>query len=232
MNAAMTRMRLGWLLEHLEPMQAISRSKTGQFPLTTLDGDVLINAWPRDVRAFLGEQRGRFTHGHTRVADDGTVTTFDGDASRRVKWLYSSAEFGVLVDRISTAIYGRLNFRIDATMTCDTCGATAHLYEPLPCGHVDYSSCPPRDGTVTLYDLPGGTSKTVIMVGDGGVGAHTVAFIPGAKLPSWWLLMFVDGMVKHDAAIMARPAAKCRCGNTASPADGCCKHCRPSDRKP
>ena len=229
MNKAIARSRLGWLMEHMEPMQAIASSKTGKLELAGPDGQTFtIEAWPEEARRFLGRYRNRFAHGHTRVEEDGTVVVYREEGGSRRRWTYPPKEFGDLVERIAEVIYGRLDIRIDASVTCNTCGASVGSNDTLSCGHADYSGRPPADGTVTLYEPPGTTLQIGVLMGGKGRGGHTVAYLPGVHQPKWWLLTFLESTAKRDAAVKASPPSKCPCGNQASPVDGYCRRCRPA----
>lgn len=229
-NPAIARSRLGWLMEHMEPMQAIANSKTGRVELRGPDGQpIAVEAWPRDVREFLRRYRNRFAHGHIRVKRDGTVIVHVDEGGHHRRWTYTPQKFGQLLERVAEAIYGRLGIRIDASVTCNTCGACVGSNDTLTCGHADYSARPPRDGTVTLYEPPGATLRIeVLPMGDKGRGDHTVAELPGVHQPSRWLMTFLDSMAEDDSAVMRRSPTKCPCGNQASPADGYCRKCRPA----
>jgi len=222
------RDRLGWLMEHMEPMQAIARSKTGRIELSGPDGKTFaVEAWPKHAREFLGQYRNRFAHGHTRVEQDGTVVVYRTEGQHRRRYTYPEREFGDLVDRVADAIYGRLDIRIDASVRCNTCGDCVCSNDTLTCGHVDYSDRPPNDGTVVLYEPPGATLTSVLMIGARGRGNHTIAYIPGMKQPQWWLMTFLESTAKLDSTAMQRQPKRCPCGNQASPLDGYCRNCRP-----
>lgn len=225
---AVSQQRLGWILERLEIMQAIASRSTGNVQLKGPDDEeITVDAWPASTRRFLGKYRSRFAHGHPQVQPDGGFRVLGPEKHKGLPylWSYTAEEFHELFDKISEAIYGKLTLRLDATVTCETCGATARATQLLGCRHVDYGvKTPPNDGTIILiHPLSRGKVTGDICVEEGPRGPHTVVHMGGDKQPRSWIRLFISDLNKGKKHPLKWP-----CGNTAS-YDGYCRRCRPEE---
>ena len=219
-NEMAARACLSRIMEQLAFMERIGDSKAGKVSFGDGSRSVTLDAWSKQDRTFLRVNRNLLAHGHVVVHNDGTVVITEPRDGRKHE--YPLSELLALEERIDEAIYGRLNPAVDATVTCQTCGAYVNGDQFLLCGHVKYSEDAIEKSA--LFRKPeGGTLNIRFTIGPKNQVVHRG---PGkVVLTREGMRLLLNSTAAFDDGFAQKPS-RCQCGNHAS-ADGYCRRCRP-----